>query len=152
MPIFSFNYSIFLWSVITRTLMNNSFFLKNFPNILLKYSFQLSLLNTWIFSWNCVCTILNFFLKTCSTSDFSLNKCTHVILVWSSMNVMNHFFLEKVVIVEGPQTSLRMIEKGLDCLYDCRGKGERCCFSNSQISHWNEDGFLFRNRFRKQVL
>ena len=49
--------------------------------------------------------------------------------------------------LEGPQTSLCIIAKGLEVLSGCEGKIAQWCFASSQISQWNEDGSLLINNF-----
>ena len=47
--------------------------------------------------------------------------------MWSSIKVMNHLVPEILVILDGPQISLWIIEKDLDDLYGCEKKETQVC-------------------------
>ena len=93
----------FCWGELTHELWCTiPFSRKKFPMTLLKYSAPLSVLNTCIWVLNCVCNNLQKFLIIWPTYDFSFDKYTQQSLVWSSVKVINHFLLDKVLVRLGP--------------------------------------------------
>ena len=66
-------------------------------------------------------------LKYFASLDFSFKRYTQHNLVWSSIKVMNHLVPEILVILDGPQISLWIIEKDLDDLYGCEKKETQVC-------------------------
>ena len=92
----------------------------------------------WNSVWKWVLTILWNSLKILLTSDFSLLKYTQCILVWSSMNVINHLVPIKFVTLKGLHISLWTRAKGLDSFYGCNWKETSWCLDNWQLSHWKK--------------
>lgn len=84
--VFLLCHPILLWSVDTRTLMNDTLTVK----IIFKRCFKIL---SWILDWNWVWIMVLNFQKMRPSSYFSFIKNNHVILVWSSTNNTNHLDL-----------------------------------------------------------
>ena len=111
-------------------------FSRKWDETLLKYSFLLSNLMTFILTLNCVLTIWWKIENAELTSYLFFMKYNQFTLIQSSIKDANHMDPKRLTIREGPQTSVWNNKKGNVNFVLLKGNGTWWCLANWQTSQW----------------